>query len=404
MSSSWPRVPLRAVLSSVARPEVVDPEKTYRILGAHWYAHGLYTKDTLTGGEIQALKVYRVEKGDFVYNRLFAWKGSFAVASGENHGCYVSNEFPCFRAIGDRIDLHYLWRYFSRESAWTEALGLSTGGTPTSRNRLKEEAFLQLEIPLPPLTEQRQLVERIDALAAKIDEAKRLRAMAQTESVALINAARRQLIGDSPREDWIPLGSIVKHLENGWSPACESRQVTNHEWGVLKVGAVSFGKYDAKENKALPPGLSPRPEYEVRVGDFLMSRANTFELVGACALVEQTPSRLMLSDKLFRFHFRDKTDVDKYYLDHVLKSPALRYQIIKAASGTSPTMKNISKEKVLALLIPGHSPAIQKKLALMLNGIQKQTEAASRIQSQTGNELEAVLPTILDQAFRGKLR
>src|SRR5205823_4457574 len=118
---------------------------------------------------------YRVEQGDFVYNRLFAWKGSFAVATSENHGCYVSNEFPCFRAKADRICVHFLWRYFSREPAWTEALGLSTGGTPTSRNRLKEEAFLQLTIPLPPLAEQRRLVERIDAVAAKIEEAKTLR-------------------------------------------------------------------------------------------------------------------------------------------------------------------------------------------------------------------------------------
>jgi hypothetical protein len=96
MSKAVPLVPLGDILKPVSRPERVDPEKVYRILGAHWYAEGLYVKDTLPGSEIRADKVFRVEEGDFVYNRLFAWKGSFAVASDTNDGCYVSNEFPCF--------------------------------------------------------------------------------------------------------------------------------------------------------------------------------------------------------------------------------------------------------------------------------------------------------------------
>ena len=75
----------------------------------------------------------------------------------------------------------------------------------------------------------------------------------------------------------------------------------------------------------------------------------------------------MLSDKLFRFVFRNRDAVDTAYLDHVLKSPSLRAQIIKGASGTSPTMKNISKEKVLGLLIPSLPIAIQKNVAAKLD-------------------------------------
>ena len=133
MNRPWSMVPLRELLTPVSRPEAVDPQKTYHILGAHWYAKGLYTKDIKNGSQIQAKNLYRVERGDFVYNRLFAWKGSFAVASEENDCCYVSNEFPCFAVNQDRIHSRYLWRYFSRAAVWEEALGLSTGGTPTSR-------------------------------------------------------------------------------------------------------------------------------------------------------------------------------------------------------------------------------------------------------------------------------
>src|SRR5437870_5414782 len=148
MNHRWPLTPLAEVLVPVSRPERVDHGKSYKILGAHWYAEGLYTKDTAVGSEIRADNLYRVERGDFVYNRLFGWKGSFAIATDENNDCYVSNEFPCFSLRSDRADGKYLWHYFSLPTVWDEVLTLSTGGTPTSRNRLKEAQLLAMKVPL----------------------------------------------------------------------------------------------------------------------------------------------------------------------------------------------------------------------------------------------------------------
>lgn len=403
MNSSWPLVMLGEILRPITRPASVDPEKTYKILGAHWYAKGLYVKDTLTGAEIRANKVYKVEAGDFVYNRLFAWKGSFAIATKEDEGCYVSNEFPCFSVKQDKANPTYLWNYFSRSSMWDEALGLSTGGTPTSRNRLKKDKFLALKVPLPPLSVQRRIVSRIEELTAKINEARGLRQKVAVELAMLISSARRSVFGDRPQENWIPLSQFVAEIENGRSPQCESRPATGEEWGVLKVGAVSFGSFDDRENKALPLGLKFDPRYEVRSGDFLMSRANTTELVGACAIIDHTRPRLLLSDKTFRFHFRCMQSFSPYWLDHAMKSPALREQIELAASGTSPTMKNISKEKVLKLVIPPHSFPEQCRIVAKLTALYAQVDALKKLQAETAAELDALLPSILDKAFTGNL-
>ncbi len=403
MIDIWESISLAKVLIPVSRPEPVNSLEIYRILGAHWYAHGLYVKDTKSGSEIQADKVYRVERGDFVYNRLFAWKGSFAVATDENHGDYVSNEFPCFKVNHEIADVKYLWRYFSRSSTWEEALGLSTGGTPTSRNRLKEEKLLAMQIPLPPLEEQRRIVARIEELAAKVEEARGLRREAVDLMGFTIQNARKNFIGEAPLDDWVPLKAYVAAIQNGWSPVCESHPATLEEWGVLKVGSVSFGVFDESENKALPIALQVKPEYEVRDGDFLMSRANTTSLVGACALVGHTRRKLMLSDKIFRFVFKEHTQIDRRYLEHVLKSSALRSQIEKGATGTSPTMKNISKEKVLNLLIPSYEFSEQCRIVAYLDNLQARVDAVKRLQAETQAELDALLPSILDKAFRGEL-
>ena len=141
----------------------------------------------------------------------------------------------------------------------------------------------------------------------------------------------------------------------------------------------------------------------MRVGDFLMSRANTTQLVGACALVKETRSKLMLSDKIFRFVFRNGAKIDPNYFDVILKSPALRRQIEQGASGTSPTMKNISKEKVLNLRIPSHTYAEQRRIVAELDVLQAKVDALRALQGETAAELAALLPAVLDRAFRGEL-
>jgi len=154
-----PLVAVGDLLTLRRRDEVLMGDQDYPVLAMSWYAKGLYVKHVKNGDEIKAEKLYRVEAGDFVYNRLFAWKGSFAEATPENSGCYVSNEFPTFEITDRRIVPGYLWAYFGQPRLWDFIESLSTGTTSTSRLRLKEERFLKFEIPLPDGDVQRKLAE-----------------------------------------------------------------------------------------------------------------------------------------------------------------------------------------------------------------------------------------------------
>lgn len=186
MTRNCESIQLRYLLKQQKREIVVEPNREYKILGAHWYAKGLYIKDIKFGSEIRATKLNVVEEGDFVYNRLFAWKGSFAIASKDENDCVVSNEFPCFMIDCEKIDPGYLWLYFSREQTWSEALGLSYGATPTSRNRLKEFKLLEMRILLPPLSEQRRIATKLNQLSLRIEEAHRLIESMEKEILGLI--------------------------------------------------------------------------------------------------------------------------------------------------------------------------------------------------------------------------
>ncbi|CDI03006.1 hypothetical protein BN873_370005 [Candidatus Competibacter denitrificans Run_A_D11] len=89
MSKGWPLVKLGEVLQAEKRQVIIAADREYKMLGARWYAKGLYIKDTKYGSQIKASSLYCIHEGDFVYNRLFAWKGSFAIATKEDDGCFV---------------------------------------------------------------------------------------------------------------------------------------------------------------------------------------------------------------------------------------------------------------------------------------------------------------------------
>jgi type I restriction enzyme S subunit len=146
---------------------------------------------------------------------------------------------------------------------------------------------------------------------------------------------------------WTRFGDVSFFIEAGWSPQCERRPAEKDEWGVLKVSSVSWDRFDPDENKALPKDVTPRGEFEVCSGDFLISRANTAELVAKSVVVEETRSKLLLSDKVLRIHLAEY--VDKWFYNYFNNSQTARDYYARTASGTSSSMKNISQDGISKL-------------------------------------------------------
>lgn len=158
---------LSELLTEVSRPERVAKDVTYRLLGMRWYAKGLFVKSTKTGGQIKAKYIFKVEKDDLVYNRLFAWKGSFGLVGAGADGAFVSNEFPCFKVNRQKVLPEYLLYFMSQQAFWDEVSSKSRGSSRQSRLRLKQEQLLDLTVPLPAtIEEQRTTLEKIKRAAA----------------------------------------------------------------------------------------------------------------------------------------------------------------------------------------------------------------------------------------------
>ncbi|MBE4290755.1 restriction endonuclease subunit S [Vibrio parahaemolyticus] len=150
--------------------------------------------------------------------------------------------------------------------------------------------------------------------------------------------------------EWCRLGDLELSSEAGWSPKCLDTPRSEDNWGVLKVSAVTWNQYNPMENKELPNSLAPREHLEVQDGDFLISRANTADLVAKAVIVpNDSPTHLMMSDKIIRFRFSDK--VSSHYINLFNNSQFARNYYSQVAGGTSSSMKNVSREQIKNLLI-----------------------------------------------------
>lgn len=165
--------------------------------------------------------------------------------------------------------------------------------------------------------------------------------------------------------EWVRLGSISLSSDSGWSPQCLPERSAHNQWGVLKVSSVSWGKFDPEENKALPIGKIARPEFEVKAGDFLLSRANTDELVARSVVVEKTREKLMMSDKIVRFELSKY--INKHFVNVANCSDFSRAYYIANASGTSSSMKNVGRQVMTELPIPLPPLSEQHRIVMRIN-------------------------------------
>lgn len=159
LPKGWSVVKVGEVVKQFQETCEVEPDSDYRMIGVKWYGEGTFHRETVRGSEISAKKLCPVMPGAFIYNRLFAWKASFAVVPQDYKGCFVSNEFPQFAVDSTRLLTEFLYLYFTTSKVIQAVVAASVGSAAVSRNRFKEEEFLAFPLPLPPLKVQEAIVE-----------------------------------------------------------------------------------------------------------------------------------------------------------------------------------------------------------------------------------------------------
>jgi type I restriction enzyme S subunit len=343
----------------------------------------------------EEMRQTRVQPGDVLLNITGASIGRVCVVPDEICPANV-NQHVCIIRSDGTIDPHFLALFISTPDFQQFIQDNQSGAT---RQALTKQAIEDFRVPLPPLPEQQRIAEAL----SKADRLRRLRRTARELSDTYLQSVFLEMFGDpvsNPREWEIqPLGNSVDKFEGGvnFAPVSEGEEAS--EWRVLKVSAVTWGDFDPEASKPISPDVKFDESIVARRGDLLISRANTTELVGAVCLVTQTPPKVLLPDKIWRICFSENSKLLPEYTLWALRQAGLRKIIGDLATGTSGSMKNISKQKAATLPIPLAPVSLQQRFTHIVHKFER-----LRVQQREAErQSEHLFQTLLYRAFQGEL-
>ncbi|WP_081304287.1 restriction endonuclease subunit S [Aliivibrio fischeri] len=226
---------------------------------------------------------------------------------------------------------------------------------------VNKSTFEALDIPLPPLEEQKRIAVILD----KADAIRQKRKQAIELADEFLRSVFLDMFGDpvTNPKGWAKkeLNCLLRSIDSGKSLKCESRVAKDSEWGILKVSAVTSGKYKNNENKAFLGDARLISKYEVKAGDLLFTRKNTHKLVAAVSYVFETEGKKSLPDLIFRLNIKDENELSSVYLHGLLACSSQRAEIQALAGGAAGSMPNISKANLSKILLPVPDIKSQKK-------------------------------------------
>jgi type I restriction enzyme S subunit len=301
---------------------------------------------------------------------LFAWRGAFGLIPFDLNGAYVSYEFPNFKIDENKAYGEFLELYFKQKWVWNEVEKNCTGTTKASRNRFKEKFFLDFEILLPPLYEQKCIITRIKSLASSVERVRSLMFEAAEDVEGIFGLTSLHLFSKvADIYESRPLGTLIS-MTSGKN-LVSSQMDDMFPYPVYGGGGL-IGRYH---------------QYLVDDSTIAIGR------VGArCGCVFVTEKKSWITDNtLYLTHISER--LDRNYLVYALRNLDLRQQAKEAAQPV------VSQERIKSQAISVPPLLIQHRIAAYLQSLEKKIGELKELHGKTEKEIEELLPSILDATF-----
>jgi len=295
------------------------------------------------------------EAGDILFAKMQGTRKTLLLDSETEKNIY-STGFYAVRANPEVITTECLYYLIDSELFLAQKDKNCSGAT---QKAITNGGMAKIEISVPPLSEQGILVDKLKHLTQLIaDKKKQLNLFDE-----IIKSRFIELFGAISEE--VPLSYYIGGLNAGKSLAGEEENPNK----VLKTGAATYDYFDETQIKNLPIGYEPQENHRVKAGDVIISRMNTAELVGAAAYVWDVPEHIYLPDRLWRAEVKETAN--PIFVWQVLIQSSTKESIRRIASGTSGSMKNISKPGLLGIRVVKAPIKLQEQFAAFVGQVDK---------------------------------
>lgn len=373
-------VGLGEVLRPSSDPVTVNASASYPNLGLLSFGRGTFEKPDIEGLKTSANTLYRVHADQFIYSRLFAFEGAFAIVPAELDGRFVSNEFPTFDINHSKTLPGYLAWVFRQPALWQAAAGLGVG-MGDRRRRVHPDALLTLCIPLPPLAEQKYIVARLNGVAERITKRTEAVKKVEAELGAMLQAAFRRMTGEAPL---VRLGDVA--------PLVRRTVSVDPDLRYEELGIRSFGRGTFHKPAVLGAEIASKAVFAIEPGDLLFNIIFAWE--GAIA-VAQPKDIGRIGSHRFLTCVPTPALATAPFLRFALLTPEGMTQIQRASPGGAGRNRTLSLGGCADLRVPLPSLDTQQDF----DKLHAQVEAALAAQRTAAAELDKLLPALLHEAF-----
>ncbi|MCG7988307.1 MAG: restriction endonuclease subunit S [Candidatus Thiodiazotropha weberae] len=381
--ANWPTARLGDVLSKSNSWISILDDTEYKEVTVRLWGRGVCLRGTKLGSDIGSSKRLEVAPGQFIVSRIDARHGAFGLIPRDLDGAVVTNDFPVFEPNQELLDAEFLG-WLSKTHQFIDACKRASEGT-TNRVRLKENRFADIKIGLPELEEQRRIVAKIETLAAKIENAKQLRLAIQTDTQAMLRSAFQQVIEGAPY-----------HPMNEVAPIVRRKVGIEFDDEYPELGVRSFGKGSFHKPVLSGIDVGSKKLYHIKPGDLVLS--NVFAWEGAIAVAKAEDVGRVGSHRFITCVPEKSVTTSEFLCFYLLTNEGIE-KIREASPGGAGRNRTLGLKKLEKIKVP--IPDYDKQL--WFNRLQAQAAAIIEAQADNQTELDALLPSILDQAFSGKL-
>ena len=336
----------------------LDPMTTITQVRVQWWGQGAVPRKTATAGELGSDKWLAVRWKQFLISRIDARKGAAGVVPRTLDGAFVSNDFPAFNIDTDRLEPQFL-DWYSKTARFVQDCKGASEGT-TNRVRLKEERFLALSMPLPPLEEQRRIVEQVETLMDRLRSVNVLQLeMDQKIKRLLLSAYQKAIEGAA----WHGMSAVA--------PLVRRPVEIDPLEGYPELGIRSFGKGSFHKPSLQGSSVGSKKLFRIAEGDLVFNIVFAWE--GAVAVAKRGDNGRFGSHRFLTCVTDLNVALPEFLCFHFLTDGGLE-QLGKASPGGAGRNRTLGIDNLARIVVPVPDIETQRRFVRLLRRFDERQE------------------------------
>ena len=383
MINNWKKHKLGNFLNRRYDSIIINDLEKYKRVTIKTKGQGIDLRDIIFGSEIGTKNQYKIKENQFLLSKIDAMNGAFGIVPNNCNNGIITGNFWTYDIDDTIIDKYYLKLLVKQQVFTNFSIEASEGST--NRKYLREDKFLNLSISLPPLSEQKRIVEKIESVQKQVEQIRKLRAEQEKEIMCMFYSIYEDCFKKYKKEK---IGKVLEQLDR--------YEKKDNSINYTFSGTYSFGRGIFRSYTKQGCEFNLEKIQRIYQGDFIFCKIMAWE--GAFGIAPKECNNTVMSGAFVVYNVK-KNLINPKFLENFFQIEGYWKKIGSKSTGTNVRRKTLSAEDFESYEVPLPSLAEQNRIVSFL---EKLNQIRQTFKTQE-KELTELLPSLLHKAFKGEL-